>query len=154
MSTSELSSQRRQEVRWGIRLPPLLLVSAGNPFFAFMMYAFGKVSLPPEKTLYYVAAILFGVSFVAVVGTYCWVLVRAKCSQCGWMLLRNPKGLGPSDFIFHPSCPGGSAHVFGLRFLPSYRINPWMVQMMRAKNEKRLRCLRCGTDYDVGTGAQ
>lgn len=81
---------------------------------------------------------------------YCFrLLFRARCPQCGWTLLRNPKGMGPADFSISPACPHGTAHLFGLRFLPSYGVNQWGVQILRAEKEKKIMCLRCGEDYNI-----
>ena len=96
-----------------------------------------------------VCGALLGILFLAGIIQFVRLTARAKCPDCGWTMLRNPKGTGPRVFVINPACPHGTQHLFGLKFLPSYGVNPWGVQMLRARKEKRIMCLRCGADYDL-----
>jgi DNA-directed RNA polymerase subunit RPC12/RpoP len=91
--------------------------------------------------------LLFLTAFAA--GYFIVLLRRTKCPKCSWTLLRNPKTMGPSDFIVSSDCQSGTLRLFGVPFLPTYQINPWAFQLLRAKKEDRFRCLRCGEDYDL-----
>lgn len=71
--------------------------------------------------------LLFGLSYLL-------LFFRVKCPSCGFMILRNPKGIGPSNFDAHPSCK----KVRGF--------NAWSYQIVRAIRRHRIRCIKCGQD--------
>jgi hypothetical protein len=96
-----------------------------------------------------ITGVLLLLGFLFGIARFFQLTFRAKCPQCGWTLLRNPKGMGPTAFTFSPACPHGTAHLFGLRFLPSRRVNPWGVQILRAEKENKIMCLQCGKDFDL-----
>jgi hypothetical protein len=59
---------------------------------------------------------------------------RICCPPCGFKFLKNPKGLGPTGFVYHPSC----ARKPGL--------NPWGVQVGRFLATQKIRCINCGEE--------
>jgi DNA-directed RNA polymerase subunit RPC12/RpoP len=59
---------------------------------------------------------------------------RIRCPHCGFRFLKNPKGLGPTGFVYHPSCPRKRG------------INPWAVQVGRFLATQKIRCINCGEE--------
>lgn len=60
--------------------------------------------------------------------------LRLRCPHCGFKFLKNPKGLGPVGFVYHPNCtrkPG---------------LNPWAVQIGRFLASRKIRCINCGEE--------
>jgi hypothetical protein len=66
--------------------------------------------------------------------TYLIFALRLRCPHCGFKFLKNPKGLGPFGFVYHPNCsrkPG---------------LNPWAVQIGRFLVSRKIRCISCGEE--------
>ncbi|MBW8780719.1 MAG: hypothetical protein JF599_02360 [Verrucomicrobia bacterium] len=138
MINSTLSALQRRKIRRGVFLTQFLWVIFPVPFFAYYLYdnSFGRDGHISGPINLFFAIFLTGV-FVLGVSALIICVLRSKCIKCGWMLLRNPKGMGPANFRAHPSCvklPGRNA---------------WGYQIMRAAKEKKIMCLQCGEDYDI-----
>lgn len=65
---------------------------------------------------------------------YVVIALKLRCPACGYKFLKNPKGLGPTGFVYHPECPR----------LPG--INPWAYQIGRFLGTSRIRCINCGDE--------
>lgn len=76
--------------------------------------------------------------FLLSAGLWLVSMFRVKCPECDWMLLRNPKGMGPSGFQAHLSC----AKIRGF--------SAWSYQIMHASKADRFKCIRCGAEYEIG----
>src|ERR1700722_9790431 len=68
------------------------------------------------------ALFFFGAIFVVAVYTL-------RCPHCGFKFFKNPKGMGPAKFVYHPNCPRG------------YGINPWGHQIWRCATTGQIRCI-------------
>jgi len=89
--------------------------------------------IPMTRSMTYVILTIFG--FFAPCGyTYIIIALRIRCPRCGYKFLKNPKGLGPTGFTYHPSCP----RKFGL--------NPWAIQIGRFLSIHKIRCINCGEE--------
>jgi hypothetical protein len=148
-SNAELTARQKGIVRWGAFLTYLIWFSFPLPIVSRLSWVSAKWAAQPEKAVYFGVSVLTGLIFVGGFALFVVFLFRARCPNCNWTLLRNPKGMGPSNFKTASSCPSGSQHFFGLSCFPSYRVNPWAVQLLRIKTERRVTCLRCGRDYDL-----
>jgi hypothetical protein len=62
------------------------------------------------------------------------VALRLHCPHCGFKFLKNPKGLGPVGFVYHPNCPRKPG------------LNPWAVQIGRFLATGKIRCINCGEE--------
>jgi len=69
--------------------------------------------------------------------SYLLLFYRVKCRRCGFALLRNPKGLGPTDLVTNPSSP--KARGF----------SAWGYQMVEVVRRHKIRCLKCGEEYKL-----
>jgi DNA-directed RNA polymerase subunit RPC12/RpoP len=65
---------------------------------------------------------------------YLFIALKVRCPQCGFKFLKNPKGLGPTGFVYHLSCPKKTG------------LNPWAVQIGRFLAIHRIRCINCGQE--------
>lgn len=142
--SSGLTPQLKVDVQRGVGLIRLLWFAFITPFVAAFLLCCDAVEFKVSGA-FLLLLFVFGIT------CFLRLLFRAKCPRCDWMLLRNPKGMGPARCAISPSCPHGTAHLFGLKFLPSYGVNPWGVQILRAEKEKKIMCLRCGEDFDLRT---
>lgn len=138
----ELSQELKNDVRRGVNLIRLFSFAFVTPFVVAFLLGSDSVALKAGGVCLLLLSV-FGVAY------FFRLLPRARCPGCGWTFLRNPKGMGPADFIVSPACPRGTSHPFGLTFLPPYGVNQWRVQVFRAVKEKKIMCLRCGTDFDL-----
>lgn len=66
--------------------------------------------------------------------TYVILALRLCCPHCGFKFLKNPKGLGPVGFVYHPNCPRKPC------------LNPWAVQIGRFLASRKIRCINCGEE--------
>jgi hypothetical protein len=153
-SSSRLDAHQRRLVRCGFLLVRVIWWSLLLPMVSRFFWVFGKWHAGQERTFYISLSILAGLIFAGLVSAFAILFFRVRCPNCNWSFLRNPKSMGPSDFVINKACPSGTLHYFGLRFLPTYQVNPWGVQLLRVTNEKRVRCLHCGTDYDLREAAK
>jgi DNA-directed RNA polymerase subunit RPC12/RpoP len=72
--------------------------------------------------------------FISCSYTYLFIALRLRCPHCGFKFLKNPKGLGPTGFVYHPNCPRKRG------------LNPWAVQIGRFLTMHRIRCINCGQE--------
>jgi hypothetical protein len=95
---------------------------------------FGAITnLQPGAVL--LPALLIWLGFLAVLAlTYLSISLRIRCPRCGYKFLKNPKGLGPMNFVYHPTLPK----------LPG--INRWAYQIGRFLGTRRMRCISCGEE--------
>src|SRR5271154_6542671 len=42
--------------------------------------------------------------FICCGSIYLVFALRLRCPNCGFKFLKNPKGLGPVGFVYHPNC--------------------------------------------------
>ena len=73
-------------------------------------------------------------AFISCSYTYLFIALRLRCPHCGFKFLKNPKGLGPTGFVYHPSCPKKPG------------VNPRAVQIGRFLAIHRIRCINCGQE--------
>jgi hypothetical protein len=66
--------------------------------------------------------------------TYLFIAFTSHCPHCGFKFLKNPKGLGPTGFVYHRSCPRRRG------------LNPWAVQIGRFLAIHKIRCINCGQE--------
>ena len=57
-----------------------------------------------------------------------------SCPHCGFKFLKNPKGLGPTKFQYHPNSAG------------KHGMNGWAVQVVSFLTTGRIRCIKCGEE--------
>jgi len=76
---------------------------------------------------------IFPMLFIGGIG-YLIPAVLLRCSHCGYKFLKNPKGLGPTDFAYSANCPR----------LPG--INPWAYQIGRCLATGQIKCIHCGEE--------
>jgi len=79
---------------------------------------------------------IFSVAGLLLVSGYSYFIIalRLRCPSCGFQFLRNPKGMGPANFVYHPNCP---RTPYG---------SPWALQMVRYLRTRRIRCIQCGEE--------
>ena len=68
---------------------------------------------------------------------YIVFVFMVKCPSCKFQLLRNTKGLGPVNFKPHPSCPQKKGY------------SPWSYQIWNVLKNRKIKCLRCGRDFNL-----
>src|SRR5215475_8642213 len=73
---------------------------------------------------------LFILSGVGYVG----IALSLHCPHCDHKFLRNPKGLGPAGFIYHPGLPRRRG------------FNPWAIQVVRFLKTRKISCINCGEE--------
>ena len=136
---AELSAQERRYVRIGATAIRIAWVGVLALLFSPILIFGGLMTLSGRATgvalFCWLALTLVGL--FAAIGVWILVLFKARCPACRWMLLRNPKKMGPAGFKEHPACPK----------IPGF--NAWSYQVMRVRKERKLRCLGCGQDFDV-----
>jgi DNA-directed RNA polymerase subunit RPC12/RpoP len=66
--------------------------------------------------------------------TYLFIALSLRCPHCGFKFLKNPKGLGPTGFVYHASCPKKAG------------LNPWAIQIGRFLAVRKIRCINCGQE--------
>ena len=76
---------------------------------------------------------IFGL-FIACGLSYVTIALTIRCPLCGYKFLKNPKGLGPTSFVYHPSCPRKRG------------LNPWAIQIGRFLLVRKMRCINCGEE--------
>jgi DNA-directed RNA polymerase subunit RPC12/RpoP len=100
-----------------------------------IMAMFGWLPWRPHLGLTALRTIL---SFFALVvlcgGTWLTIAFNVRCSHCDFKFLKNPKGLGPANFIYHPNCQGNG------------KINGWTLQVYRFLTTGKMRCVKCGQE--------
>ena len=135
------TDKQRTNIRIGafaILIDWLLLLAA----IVFIVYliAYGiysgsrNISISRFTNYIFLAGVLLLILSGAV---YIVMAFRVHCPSCNFALLKNPKGFGPVNFQYHPSC----AKVRGF--------NPWTYQIVRAIKNKKIRCVKCGIDYEI-----
>ena len=149
--TLQLNEREKRGVRVGVLLIRVLWFSFLLPFVSEGFWLAAKSSAQPARAMFFSVAVLSALVFLGACGTLIVLTFHVRCPSCGWALLRNPKGVGPTGFVAHSACPRGTLHYFGMHFLPVYRISPWTVQMLRVRTEKRIICLQCGSDFALRT---
>jgi hypothetical protein len=89
------------------------------------------VSVPPFAIQ--LILICFGI-FISCSSIYLFIALSLHCPHCGFKFVKNPKGLGPTGFVYHPNCPKKRG------------FNPWAVQICRFLAVHRIRCVNCGEE--------
>jgi hypothetical protein len=74
--------------------------------------------------------------FVGIV--YFALALSVRCPRCGHSFLKNPKGLGPSGFIYNAQCP----RLRG--------VGPWAYQIGRFLGTRKICCIKCGEEVFDG----
>jgi hypothetical protein len=138
----EFNAIQRREIRKGVWIIQYVLwTSFMAPAVGLLFIKLGLKRLREGEVLdgiiFVVVAILSLTVFVWGWIAFLLLMRRAKCLKCGWMLLRNPKGMGPSNFKPHVSCIREKGR------------NAWSTQILRASKERKIICLQCGEDYDI-----
>ncbi len=67
-------------------------------------------------------------------GVWIGIAFSLRCPHCEFKFLKNPKGLGPANFVYHPNCPGKRG------------VNGWAVQVYRFLTSGKMRCVKCGEE--------
>ena len=90
-----------------------------------------KASLPKGGDI-----VLFGGYALLILSGLVYLIIALclRCPFCGYKFLKNPKGLGPGNFSYHPSCPK----------LPG--LNRWAYQVARFLGTGQMRCIKCGEE--------
>jgi hypothetical protein len=138
---SELNSIQRREIRQGVWIVQYILwTTFVFPALAIILIIIGLKQLPHlalNAVLLISGGACLAFLFLSGWAIFFVLMFRAKCLKCGWMLLRNPKSMGPSRFQAHPLC------------LKEKNRNAWSSQIVRATKTAKIMCLRCGEDYDI-----
>lgn len=111
--------------------------------FVFILVSGGVVSgrLPMQISLSPLTMRVFltcvGIFLLAGFG---WVSIALslRCPHCGFKFLKNPKGMGPAEFVYHADCPTRAG------------INPWAIQIGRFLTSGKIRCIGCGREVFSG----
>lgn len=91
------------------------------------------VHIPGSVINFYIGAnSLFFLSGIS----YFLLYYRVRCRRCGFAVLRKP-GLGTKDLVIHPS------------LVKTPVIGPWGYQMLQVVRRHKIRCLKCGEDYQL-----
>jgi hypothetical protein len=93
-----------------------------------------NVKLTTATTLFLLSINALIVIFGAI---YVFFVFLIKCPSCKFQLLRNTKGLGPTSFQPHPSCPKKKGY------------SPWSYQIWNVVKNRKIKCLQCGRDFDL-----
>jgi hypothetical protein len=137
-----LDQEERCRIRQGVLAVRMLWFTFFTPILGPLLIVIGvngaKRASAFESAMWVGSGVLLISIFAGFAVIYVRLLKRCRCRNCGWMLLRNPKSMGPSKFVVHSSCPQ----------LPGR--NAWSYQIERARKEGRIMCLRCGSDYEIG----
>jgi hypothetical protein len=138
----ELNFKQKRKIRLGVWIIQYVLwTTFVAPALGVVLIILGLKRLDVHSR--FNALILLSVGVFSILFFLCgWVyflilMLQAKCLKCGWMLLRNPKSMGPSSFQAHALC------------LKEKNRNAWSSQVVRATKSKKIMCLRCGEDYDI-----
>src|SRR5260221_9791137 len=75
----------------------------------------------------------FGV-FISCGYTYLFIALKVRCPHCNFKFLKNPKGLGPTGFVYPPSYPKKPG------------LKPSAVQVGRFLAIHKIRCINCGQE--------
>ena len=134
----ELSEQEKRYLRLGCASIKRAWYSAGGLLLVPVVGALGA-KLPHD--IAGPGLLIYGVLTVGCLlisaGMWIWATYKVKCPECGWLLLRNPKGMGNPSFKLKTDAP----KVKG--------VNTWTYQVLRGKREGRIMCICCGTDFDI-----
>jgi DNA-directed RNA polymerase subunit RPC12/RpoP len=119
-------------------------VGIGWFFMVVMMLVFVSASVgvaAGKLPMRFSVSPLIARSFLACVGffiscsfIYLLIALKLRCPHCAFKFLKNPKGLGPTGFVYHASCPKKAG------------LNPWAVQIGRFLAIHKIRCINCGRE--------
>jgi len=130
----ELTNNEKKMARAGAWL--VVVELAAMALLLIYLFVLQEIFVPVRRYAMFVIFGLLGLSGI-LVAFYLPLMSRVRCPSCGFMILRNPKGMGPSDFQPHPSCK----RIKGF--------NVWSYQIIRAVTKNRIMCIKCGQDFDL-----
>jgi len=132
--SQELSEQERRYMRQGagaIRMGWIAILA----FLCLPIVTFIAEKVPGRASgrIFFCYGIVTLAGALASCGTCIFIMLKARCPACGWMLLYPPD----KGFRANPACPKIRC------------CNAWSYQVMRARKKMRFMCISCGRDYDI-----